>query len=632
MKLQQFNGGLNTRLHPSYIQQNEAVEYTNIDNAVGTLRSTHAAAITDIVVNENNVYFDAKDMWVSFDNVSYTAEYSNVLHICDGINTPKSFNGTTYYNMAIEAPSTAVTVEQAFTAPDPVSNIDVRATVVTTATALRGTTQYYYIVKTKETYQSFSGALFISVKADNTYEILGTRVTDERTPYVIEDADERMNVRLSCSVDIKDDEYAIIYRFHKGKYRQVSIMDDNNQRFDDTVYDIATAPELDFANFAKITGVIQYVTTFYNSLTGAESAPSPLSDEEDFGVNGSLNTLLTDIPTTTDPQVTDIRLYRIGGNLTNFSLVATIPLNAISWYDFNKIDGRVLTTSGYGVPDKAMKYITESNSMLFGAVGTKLYFTLIDKPYAWPALYFINFGHEITGIVSTSQGLLVMTRRKTYVVSGTSPSTLSKDLLSGSQGCVNHKSIQQFGASAIWVSEDGICVMSGGVIQVMSKVALGKINIAAVVSALHDEVYYVMDNLRQIYVADFRYGPIFKKLSLPFSSITVGADRLYGWTGGLLHELFQSEEYSKFHYKSPLFIEGRATQNKYCKNVYLYVNGDIIIKVYLNGQLSIEKRFTGNDNMQLKLPDKNCLDIQFEIEGTGEVREIFVEFGANNAS
>ena len=37
MKLQDFTGGLATRLRPQYIQLNEGVEYNNINSRVGSL-------------------------------------------------------------------------------------------------------------------------------------------------------------------------------------------------------------------------------------------------------------------------------------------------------------------------------------------------------------------------------------------------------------------------------------------------------------------------------------------------------------------------------------------------------------------------------------------------------------------
>ena len=56
MKIQQFAGGLSTRLRPQYIQVNEGAQYSNIDNSVGTLAPVNKPQVTNIATTEFNTF------------------------------------------------------------------------------------------------------------------------------------------------------------------------------------------------------------------------------------------------------------------------------------------------------------------------------------------------------------------------------------------------------------------------------------------------------------------------------------------------------------------------------------------------------------------------------------------------
>jgi hypothetical protein len=629
MKLQQFNGGLSTRLHPSYIQQNEAVVYTNVDSAPGPLKSLKAALLTDIAVKQDHVYFNSEEQWLDYDVRTYTTEFQNKLYSCDGLSRPQKYDGSNKNNIGLAAPTTKMIATPEL-APSPVTVIDVKPTVSIVTTALRGTVAYYYVVKVKDITGTQSGAMFIKANSDGTTEILATAATDERTPSVTDDSTVYMQVVLARALAIGAGETVHIFRLYKGKYRRISVFSTEANGFTDAVYDISAQPELDFTKFASVYGKIQYVTTFYDSVNGVESGPSPVSDEIDCTIHGATELLLASLPTTTEPLADTLRIYRIGDQLTNFSLATTAPLPVATWVDFDNIDGRILGTSGYDIPANGLKYITEAYAMLFGAVGSKLYFTPIGIPDAWPTLFFLDFSFDITGIAPTASGLIVMGKYSSDIVLGTGPTSFSRHPLAGDQGCLAHESIQLMGNSAIWMSADGVCVSNGGPVEVISKVALGKFNIVPVDSALHDQIYYAVDETGLVVVADLRFGLIFRYIDADVERLVVGADTLYGWKGGRLYSMFASQDDLLFKYKSPLFIEGRVTQNKYIKNIYIYVNGDIIIRVYIDDELVITKQFVGRDNFQLKVPSKHGHDVQFEVEGRGEVREIYYELGAGD--
>jgi len=107
MKLQLFNGGLQTRLEPHLIEADAAVEYENIDNESGALKPIKDKANANVAVNP--YYHNFKDEWISFVEPIEFAELHNKLYY-GGIK-PKKYNGTITDNLGVVKPSTKPNVE-----------------------------------------------------------------------------------------------------------------------------------------------------------------------------------------------------------------------------------------------------------------------------------------------------------------------------------------------------------------------------------------------------------------------------------------------------------------------------------------------------------------------------------------
>ena len=121
---------------------------------------------------------------------------------------------------------------------------------------------------------------------------------------------------------------------------------------------------------------------------------------------------MSNIVASSDPQVDKKRLYRVGGNVATFTLVATLDNAVTSYVDEisdTDLSSTLLQSTTYDTAPGGLKYLTEAYAMLFGAVGPKLYFTPIGVPNAWPATNYIDFSEDITGIGVVANGLLVLT-------------------------------------------------------------------------------------------------------------------------------------------------------------------------------------------------------------------------------
>jgi hypothetical protein len=326
--------------------------------------------------------------------------------------------------------------------------------------------------------------------------------------------------------------------------------------------------------------------------------------------------------------VDEKRLYRIGGNLSLFSLVTTLPNATTSFVDTladDQIDGAVNDSSDFGIPLTGLKFLIEANSSLFGVLDQRVYYTEIGLPDAWPTLNFIDFPVDVTGIGDTANGVLVFTKFITYIITGTSPSTYSKYLLSGDQGCIAFESIANLSSSLLWASTDGICASSGDAVKVITKDQLGKLLLSPVASTVHDEVYYVAETDGNIFALDFRYGNIAKEFSLGVDTVVSANDTLYGWLAGELYELFAGSTNETIEYVSPDIVEGEYSNLKAYDTFYVRYNGLIVIEILLDNVTVLTKSLTGTKPVeQLKVPQlkQQGYRVSFKITGTGSVDEI----------
>jgi hypothetical protein len=329
-----------------------------------------------------------------------------------------------------------------------------------------------------------------------------------------------------------------------------------------------------------------------------------------------------------DPQVTHKRLYRVGGNVTQFTLVTELGPTVTSYTDELgdiELDGRQLISDNYYAAPAGLQYLVEAYAMLFGAIGTSLRFTPIGIPNAWPPEYEIQFESDITGLGPVANGILVFTRTKTYIVTGTGPLSLAQQLLRGDQGCIAFESVQEAAiGTLIWASEDGLCTSSGNNVTSLTKGSLGEINLEPVSSAVVDEVYYCHNSDGTTLAWDYRFQQIAKWLSLDVDSLSVANGELYGHKDGYLHLLYKDANNLAMRYKSPRFVEGAFSLHKTYKKVYIRSEGDIIINILIDEVQVASFTLTTTDTHQLQVPQQlqRGYSIQFEVEGTGTVHEI----------
>lgn len=625
MKLKVFTGGLSTRLLPQYIKDNEGEVYENVDNAAGALVPVKDKVKTSIQTNLYTIKFFGE--WISFTYPVDSIEFQGVLYYTDRFNTPKKYDGTNTYNLGIAQPVNAPTIS----IDDKAEPFETIGTSVSDAGDLPNVNTKYLLFNVVN--DRYSQPLRVTVNADYVGTPGETKLIDFVKNKNYREYSDYYDMTISDSRNIifknivgKLGNSAKLFRLYNNKWYLVHEFTTVTESFDDNTYDISGNEELDETKVSKFNGTYQYVYTYYNSNDGTESRPSDLSEELKAD-SGYIS--LSDLTTSSDPQVTHKRIYRVGRDLTQFTLVDEVLNSETAFVDDLsdvEVDGRLLESDNYSQAPAGLKYLTEAYGMLFGALGTTLRFTPINKPNAWPEEFSIEYRREITGLGPVANGILVMTRRSTRIVTGTGPTLLSSQTLRGDQGCISFDSIEEIAEGMImWASEDGLCTSSGNNVKLITQDKLGKLKLKPFNAVVHDEVYYLLEDDGSILAFDYRFNPTFKRLNLDVQNIVVEDNVLYGWHNGYLYKLFQSTSSIPLKYRSAIFDEGRFTLSKTYKKFYFTTTGSLNVKIYIDDYLVFDGQLSGENAevIQPRVEDQRGHYIQFEIEGIGTVKEIF---------
>lgn len=635
MKIQKFNGGLATRLEPHFINADQSTVNVNVDTSVGVLAPVKDKVFEAGSQNKYFKYFREEDTIVTSEVPSDFIEFQNFMIVSDRTNRPTKLRNGMKSFLGIERPVVAPTLSNA-SSSESLSFVTFTAKLAIDYEG-EGPIQTGDLPVTELKYMLFkrrNGRLSSGYEVDVTPVSSGIRssfvgrrlsIDEQFYPglYVSTLATAERIIEID-NFNVEAGSEFVVYRLYEGKWYEVA-SSANNFPIRDFRYDISSNTELDERLVTNFNGTYQYVYTYYNSKDGVESAPSDLSAELEVD---SGNIGLSNMSVSADPQVDKKRIYRVGNNLATFTLVQEVDNSVSSFIDDISdiaVDGRTLQSDNYFEAPAGLKYLTEAYAMLFGVIDNTLRFTPIGQPNAWPPEFSIPYDSNITGIGSTANGVLVMTADKTHLVTGTGPFSLSSQSLRGDQGCISHDSIQQVENGAIvWASSDGLCVSAGGSPKNITKYQLGDLKFDPTSSSVNNEVYYLHNNDGIIFVWDYRFEPVFKQLSLGVEYIQEMRDEMFGYSEGIIYKLLASEDYLELSYFSPRFIEGSYTEVRTYNKIYVYTEGQINLKIYINSELVIEKDFEEPGVKQIKIPQE-CQRgqyLEFEVSGTGKFYEL----------
>ena len=610
--LTMFNGGINTKMTPSLIQPNEGQIYKNIDNTSGSLKPIKAPSVSNLnqsTEGDSFIYF--KGSWINKPNYISYVLFGDNLYYSGESSLKKTSDGITFNSVGITSPTNKLQVS-------PESNSD-SSPIVSISSSL-------VTLDNIESREFMIGDYEFLIVAN-----LDDEVITETHNVSVTNTDNNA-IELSINVDDSIVESIIVYLLVDNEYKKFhwasSISSPNITLSGGIPFDFASIYTGSTSRFIpEESSVRQYCYTYYNSLTGTESAPSPLSDETNY-YNGSVT--LSGFIESTNIDVTNIRVYRIGGDLTEYNLVGTKSNDTSDFIDSKTdldIAGiQILDTIDTIEPPSDLQHLVEYSSTLFGAKGSTLWFSMSGLVDMWSPYNFITLPEYIMGLGFTQNGLLIFTRNQTYILTGSSSSTFSKHLLHGSQGCVGHNSIAYVNNVLIWLSLDGVCVSDGSDIQIISRSKLKKLDYTTVRGVVYEDQYFLF-HTEGCLVTDFREGLIFKDLDI----IANGAyfspifDTLYirePITGNML--IYEgSDDFMTYEYKSGRIPDGGLSLIKQYKHIYVSVEGTCTLSFYIDKKLvSTHELVNGFNNIKVPQQSRSGYYSEVYITGTGEVLEI----------
>jgi len=619
-KINIFNGGLRTAQAPHLIKENESVAFVNMNHRIGILEPIKDKILKITGAEKYGHFFTIDSLWYWSATPKDFVEFQERLYIGNRTGTSTKIVGGTEFNMGIQKPTDIPTIVVSAETPeqDEVTRLDLLAGD-TGGDIPDETTLRYKVVNIDAAGKMYIDNTEFSIRIDS-----GTATN---------------KVFVTCT-DTNIDDTIAVFRFFDNYWRKIYEGAGSATILipvvTDSVHDISA--NVDDTNYrvTGLKGTYQYALTFHNSLDGTESAPVLSAEAEvDWGT-----ATVNNLEIATDPQVDERKLYRIGGASTAFTLVTTLDNIVVSYVDSAKddeLEGSLLISEQNFPPVANLEWLMESYAMLFAADGDKLRFTPIGEPDYWPQTYFLDFPRPITGLAKTPIGILVFNRFETWLVTGTGPLSLTQQLLTGSQGCVQGDTVVNIEGSALWVSTDGICMSNGGVVGVITEDKLGKLITEAgpykasnVQNAVvYDERYYVlMLDLGTTLMLDLN-RQIIEQINYDISFFNKANDILYGFLAGDLYELEGSVTPMQMQYSSPVYIGRGYTIPKVYKNFYVYSEGDITINILIDGVIIQTDVFTNTDNHQVKIPHEKTrgYSLQFHIFGTGTVFEVQWEEG-----
>ena len=206
-----------------------------------------------------------------------------------------------------------------------------------------------------------------------------------------------------------------------------------------------------------------YVYTYVAPL-GEEGPPSPASNTVTWYTGDTVTITFTDTPPTSYNLAgsgTDRRLYRAitGGSTTKYQYVADIPVGTTTYSD-SILDanlGEVLPSANYYPPPQNMIGIKiHPAGFAVGFFANTLFVSELFLPHAWNPSNQIALQGNIIAIAITGDSILVLTDYWPYLVTGTTPSSLSAIKIDVMQTCVSKQGVADLNGLIMFGSPDGL--------------------------------------------------------------------------------------------------------------------------------------------------------------------------------
>lgn len=368
--------------------------------------------------------------------------------------------------------------------------------------------------------------------------------------------------------------------------------------------------------------------------------------------NNGTEVLELQVSYTQDPDevpVSGINFYRTypGFSNTDYFLINSTPITfagGTSTYTDNTTTPwttTTLQTADWDRPPSDLKYLTYAGNGAFcGASGKDLCFSEPFRPHAWP--YRMLFPHDIVGIVEVEGGVLVTTTAQPYFVYGSHPEQMTQQALNAEQAGVGYRSMARLSGSAVYASNDGLVMASGGQASIKESQQLFTRNNwrdaykahfdKLALSAWDGALIGVVDGVSgSNFIMRLDESPSYALLDVPGKTIHgVGISQTTDQMGLLFNDGF-----AEFGVGAALSLEWKSRIHEFPMPVSFGAcivrhDGSFSVEFHKDGSLIHTQAITGSAESAFRLPSAGSgKRWQVRITGTGTVKS--VELGASFA-
>lgn len=174
------------------------------------------------------------------------------------------------------------------------------------------------------------------------------------------------------------------------------------------------------------------------------------------------------------------RLYRTNEN-GEFQFMVELPFGTTTYVDAIAAEnlGEVLPSQDWDAPpdDNAADHpegqmkglVAMANGIFAGFTGKTVCFSEAFQPHAWPKEYQLTTMWDIVAICPTSDGLVVATEGKPYMVQGTDSASMTMMEIDSSQACVSKRSMVDMGEFCVYASPDGLVSAGPGGVELITQ-------------------------------------------------------------------------------------------------------------------------------------------------------------------
>jgi len=376
-----------------------------------------------------------------------------------------------------------------------------------------------------------------------------------------------------------------------------------------------------------------YVYTFVTDQ-GEEGPPSPITVIDVYSDSTIDLSDLADDTSGGDHSFFDAALKRIYRSVTaatgtRLHFIGEIPYSSFTFTD--DIDpaeiGEPLPSESWDMPPEDMRgIVTMPNGILAGFAGRDICFSVPFMPHAWPIEYRMNVDSDIVAMAVFGQSMVIATKERPYIVTGTDSASMSMEKMEINQSCVSKRGMVDMGYSVIYPSPDGLIEVKQGSVQNITRTlfsreqwqALKPETIRAYANEgryffSSDEISYILNPTQPTMTrVPYSFGAGFTDIQEDELYMLVGSS-LYIFEGGQGRETYEWRS-KKFRLPAPSCMAAAHV---------LHRDGTCTLTVYAD---DVEVANIGvSDSDPFRLPGEYLArDIEFKLCGDARIEAVYL--------